>query len=97
LNQCFNVLKLIQNSPASVKCRYHELNLKGSGTTTKALSAIDAEQLVINEMSKDPAQHHGVKTIQYKVAYNSGTHLTRYAIPKTSIPPSTYLGPEILS
>lgn len=54
------------------------LGLVGSGTMIKEMSVKDAEQLVLTEMNKDPAQRHGVRTIQQKVAYHSETHLTRY-------------------
>ncbi|KIK90469.1 hypothetical protein PAXRUDRAFT_151886, partial [Paxillus rubicundulus Ve08.2h10] len=37
----------------------------------------DAEQLVLGQMNKDPAQRHGVNTIQQKVAYHSEAHLPR--------------------
>lgn len=37
----------------------------------------EATQQILDEMSKDPAQRAGVRTIQAKVAYNSGVHLPR--------------------
>jgi hypothetical protein len=37
----------------------------------------DAEQLILAQMDKDPAKNHGVRTIQGKVAYHDGVHLTR--------------------
>jgi hypothetical protein len=42
------------------------------------MSVKDAEQLVLMEMNKNPAQRHGVRTIQQKVAYHSETRLPRY-------------------
>jgi hypothetical protein len=42
------------------------------------MNHVDVEQLVLNQMNRDPAKHHGVKTIQYKVAFDAGVHLTRH-------------------
>lgn len=65
-------------SATSVKWRHKALGFVGSGTTIKGMSINDAEQLVLAQMNKDPAQRHGVKTIQQKVAFHSETHLTWY-------------------
>ncbi|KIK59296.1 hypothetical protein GYMLUDRAFT_60215 [Collybiopsis luxurians FD-317 M1] len=70
----------IKMSPSTVKNRRKELGLKGSRGVMKTLDAggkAQAEQLVLNEMSKDPAQRAGVRTIQARVAYHSSTHLAR--------------------
>jgi len=50
----------------------------GSMLSINRMSVKNAEQLVLVEMHKDPAQCHGVCTIQQKVAYHSKTHLTQY-------------------
>ncbi|KAJ3762218.1 hypothetical protein EV360DRAFT_36154 [Lentinula raphanica] len=73
----------IKMSASTVKNRRKELNLKGSRGVMKNMDAAgeaEAEQLILNEMSKDPAQRAGVGTIQAKVAYNTGTHLPRHLV-----------------
>lgn len=67
----------VLSSEASVKRRRKELGLTGSGPTTRALPYAVKEQLVVNQMSKDPARRHGVHTIQQKVAFNEEIHLTK--------------------
>jgi hypothetical protein len=50
----------------------------GSGPTTWSLPHTTKEQLVINQMNKDPAKRHGVHTIQHKIAFHEKIHLTKY-------------------
>lgn len=50
----------------------------GSGPTTRALNQLTKEQLVVNQLNRDPAKRHGVDTIMRKVAYNEHVHLTKY-------------------
>lgn len=38
----------------------------------------EARQLVINAMDVDRARQTGLKGIQHKIAFDTGTHLTRY-------------------
>lgn len=65
------------NSESSVKRRRKELGLMGSGPTTRAMPHAIKEQLVVNQMNKDPAKRHGVRTIMQKVAFNEHVHLTK--------------------
>ncbi|KAF8445060.1 hypothetical protein L210DRAFT_3611184 [Boletus edulis BED1] len=67
----------IHMSATSVKRRRKVLGFVGSRTNVKGIPVQDAEQLVLAQMNKDPAQRHGVFMIQQKVAYHSETHLTR--------------------
>jgi hypothetical protein len=53
------------------------LGFTGSGATTKALSHQNIEQIVINQLEKDPMKHHGIRTVQHKIAHDEGIHLTR--------------------
>jgi hypothetical protein len=64
-------------SDTTVKRRRKALGLRGSGATTKAMDLRTSEQLVLHQMSNDPAQRQGVRTIQAKVAFETGQHLTR--------------------
>jgi hypothetical protein len=72
-----NELRLCQCSDTSVKRRRRDLGLKGSGSTAKSMPTIEAEQHVLDEMSKDPALNHGVQTIQNGIAFHKGIHLPR--------------------
>jgi hypothetical protein len=65
------------NSDRSVKRRRGQLGLTGSRTTTKIMPRQEAEQLVLDQMDKDPSRRQGVRTIQAKVAFDSYHHLTR--------------------
>lgn len=38
----------------------------------------EARQLVINAMDVDRARRTGLKGVQHKIAFDTGTHLTRY-------------------
>lgn len=60
-----------------MKRRRNELGLSGSGKTTKRMPAKEKEQLVLNQMDQDPARRQGVITTQQKIAFHTGTHLTR--------------------
>ncbi|KAI0697862.1 hypothetical protein BC835DRAFT_1269742 [Cytidiella melzeri] len=57
----------IEMSDTTVKHRRKELGLYGSRTTIKTMSHEEAEQLVIDELSRDTSKHSGVKKIQHKV------------------------------
>ena len=52
--------------------------LRGSGSTMKTIDPIEAEQLVLKALDKDPSKRSGVRTIHQKVAYDSGIHLSRW-------------------
>jgi hypothetical protein len=60
------------------KRRRKELNLKGSGAMQKEMPLAEAEQLVLDQMAEDPAKHHGVRTIQHKMAFTNSVHLPRW-------------------
>jgi hypothetical protein len=68
-----------------VKRRRKELDLKGSGSTMRTIDPATAEQLVIDQMDKDPAKRSGVRTIQQKIAFENAIHLTRYLTTDTPI------------
>ena len=65
------------DSERTVKRRRAELGLAGSRTTTKNLPRQKAEQLVLDQMDKDPSQQQGTRMIQAKIAFKAETHLTR--------------------
>ncbi|KAF7971586.1 hypothetical protein HWV62_20752 [Athelia sp. TMB] len=67
----------IHMSESSVKRRRKELGLLGSGPTTRALPHAVKEQMVVDQLNRDPAKRHGVRTIMQKVAFNEHTHLTK--------------------
>lgn len=69
--------KLVAYSKSTVKRRRRELGLHGSRVTSKTMPIIQAEELVIDELNRDPSQHAGVGTIQSKVAFNTGQHLAK--------------------
>jgi hypothetical protein len=52
--------------------------LKGSGATMKTIDPGNAEQLVVDQMDKDPAKRAGVRTVMHKIAFEDGIHMTRY-------------------
>ncbi|TFK59237.1 hypothetical protein BDN72DRAFT_906048 [Pluteus cervinus] len=60
-----------------VKRRRRKLGLSGSGKTTKALPDYEKEQLVLNQMQNDLARHRGVKSTRERIAFETGTHLTK--------------------
>ena len=75
-----NWISLYYFSPSTVKKRRRALQLKGSRGIMRDMDEAglaEAEQLVLNELSKDPAQRAGSRTIQAKIAYNSSLHLPR--------------------
>jgi len=53
------------------------LGLTGSGPTTKETPDVVKRQLVLDAMAKDPANHHGPRTIKETIARDASTHLTR--------------------
>jgi len=67
----------IRMSAVTVKRRRKALGLTRSGVTTRTMPHQEAEQLVMAQLDKDPAKRHGVRTIQHKIVFNKGVHLTR--------------------
>jgi hypothetical protein len=61
-----------------VKHRCGKLGLKGSGATAKTLPHIDVEQLVLDQIAKDPASNHGVQTIQDKITFHKAIHIPQF-------------------
>ncbi|KZP09081.1 hypothetical protein FIBSPDRAFT_914137 [Athelia psychrophila] len=61
---------------SSVKRCYKALGLVGKGPTTCALPHAVKEQMVVDQLNRDPAKQHGLQTIMQKVAFNQHTHLT---------------------
>jgi hypothetical protein len=57
--------------------------LTGSRKTMKALDPKEAEQLVLDQMDRDPARHQGPQVIRHKLASRTGLHLTRAFCAKT--------------
>jgi len=49
----------------------------GSASTSKALSVAEMEDLVLQEMEKDPVKRYGVCTVQKKIAFNEQVHVPR--------------------
>ncbi|KAH9921377.1 hypothetical protein B0H21DRAFT_701632 [Amylocystis lapponica] len=70
----------IQMSATTVKRRRKKLKLSGSGVTTKTMAPLPRTQLVLSQMDKDPARRQGVRTIQQKIAFEQGVHLTRECV-----------------
>jgi hypothetical protein len=60
-----------------VKRRRKELGLLGSGATIKLMPDREKEQLVLDQMDQDPARRQGVLSTRQKVAFQTGTHLTK--------------------
>ncbi|KAI0309245.1 hypothetical protein OF83DRAFT_1166884 [Amylostereum chailletii] len=73
----------IERSASTVKRRRKELGLHASVVTSKTMPSDVAEQLVLKQMERDPAMRQGVRTMQAKVAYESGVHLPRYVVSDT--------------
>ncbi|THG92517.1 hypothetical protein EW026_g8404 [Hermanssonia centrifuga] len=70
----------LQMSDTTVKRRRRELGLVGSKVNAREIPLQQAEQLVLQQLDQDPAKHHGVCTIQAKVAFNSGVHIARQTV-----------------
>ena len=49
----------------------------------KMLDSKEAEQLVLDQMDRDPARHQGPRVIRHKLASRTGQHLTRKFVAKT--------------
>jgi hypothetical protein len=64
-------------SDTTVKRRRKQMGLRGSSVTTREMHPQVSEQLILDQLSKDPAQRQGVRTIQAKIAFETGQHLTR--------------------
>lgn len=71
--------------PRTVKKRRQELGLVGSRKKMKMLDPKEAEQLVLDQMDLDPAQHQGPRVIRHKLAGRTGNHLTRKFIMGTML------------
>ncbi|KAI6148842.1 hypothetical protein BKA82DRAFT_133044, partial [Pisolithus tinctorius] len=52
------------------------LQLHGSHTTSGMLPGALKHQLVLNQMGKDPAQHHSTDSIKESITFDSGVHLS---------------------
>jgi hypothetical protein len=74
-------------SSSTIKRRRKALGLKGSGSTRKEMTFGHIEQLVLDHVGEDLAKHHGVRTIQSKIAQEHMVHVPRsiYAIPGLAI------------
>ncbi|TFY75926.1 hypothetical protein EWM64_g8088 [Hericium alpestre] len=70
----------IEMHPNTVKKRRKELGLSSSGKTAKTLSMGTAEQLVARELEDDPHQRLGIRTVQHRIAFNSGVHVRRDSV-----------------
>ncbi|THU96679.1 hypothetical protein K435DRAFT_858310 [Dendrothele bispora CBS 962.96] len=73
----------ITMSASTVKNRRATLGLKGSRGVMKTMDetgTAQATQMILNELSNDPSQRAGVRTIQAKVAYSSAVHLPRHLV-----------------
>ena len=64
-------------SEASVKRRRDKLGLYGSRKTSKLMTRQEADQLVVDQLDKDPAQRQGLRTTWHKIATSTGVHLPR--------------------
>lgn len=73
------------SSASTVKRRRKELGLYGSRTTAKTMPLEEAEQLILDELGRDPSKHSGVKKIQHKVAFNTGKHIAKYVLSQIRI------------
>lgn len=75
------------SSASTVKRRRKELGIYGSRTTAKTMPLEEAEQLILDELGRDPSKHSGVKNlkIQHKVAFNTGRHIAKYVLPQICI------------
>jgi hypothetical protein len=60
-----------------VKRRRKELGLLGSGVNTRTLPEGQRRQLVLDQMNADPRKHLGVKSVQAKIAFETGEHIKR--------------------
>ncbi|KAI0757903.1 hypothetical protein BC629DRAFT_1261007, partial [Irpex lacteus] len=69
-------------SASTVKRRRKELGIYGSRTTAKTMPLEEAEQLILDELGRDPSKHSGVKNlkIQHKVAFNTGRHIAKHIV-----------------
>lgn len=50
----------------------------GSSVTMKKIDPLAAEQLVVDQMDHDITKRSGVRTVQAKIAFERGIHLSRY-------------------
>lgn len=57
---------------------HKDLDLRGSGATTRLLSSVVKCQLVLDELTQDPLNHQGPRTVHEGIAATSGTLLTRF-------------------
>jgi len=67
----------ISMSDTTVKRRRSALGLFGSHKTLKMMPVEEAEQLVVDQMDKDPAKRHGPRTTKHKIINTTGFHLPR--------------------
>ena len=64
-------------SPRTIKKHRQQLGLTSSRATMKKLDPTAAEQLVLDQMDRDPARHQGPRNIRHNIAMKTGIHLTR--------------------
>ncbi|PPQ79723.1 hypothetical protein CVT26_016028 [Gymnopilus dilepis] len=64
-------------SKETVKRRRKELGLLGSRSKRSTLSDKEMEQIVLQQLDKDPAKGQGIATIKSGIAYDQGIHLKR--------------------
>jgi len=69
-------------SESSVKRQRTKLNLLGSRSKRSGLTDKDKEQIVLQQLEKDPAKGRGIGVTKTYIAYDQGVHLTRDFISK---------------
>lgn len=69
-------MTLVLNSDSTVKRRWQELGLKGSGATTWEMPYQQKLQLVMDELDSDPSRGRSLDNIRYRITFNHGIHLT---------------------
>jgi hypothetical protein len=73
----FTFLSLI-HSEATIARRRKAFGLMGSGITTRDLPDQVKQQLVLDQIAKDPANRQGPRTIKEGITLQTGIQLTRY-------------------
>ena len=72
----FYFLLIWWSSEATVTCCWRLLDLYGSWTTTHALPVTVKCQLILDQMSKDPARCQGLDLIKEGIAFDQGVHIS---------------------
>lgn len=65
------------SSESSIKRRRNALQLLGSRSKLSTLTDKDKEQVVLQQLDKDPARGRGLGTIRNHIAHDQGIHLPR--------------------